>query len=94
MTIGAGAALAGLVSAAPQLVWLSEHKDAVFGVAAVALAIAGVMQWRARRAPCPADPALAAACTRARRMSRRVYATSVVLFAMGALFAFVAPALA
>ena len=55
------------------------------------LAIAGVFQWRARFAPCPADPALAAACTRQRRLSARVYVVSVAIFAVGAFFAFVAP---
>ena len=55
--------------------------------------IAGAMQWRARRLPCPGDPALAAACTRARRASRRIYAASVAIFATGAFFAFAAPAL-
>ena len=57
VAIGAGAALAGLVSAFPAIVWLSESKAAVFGVAIVALAIAGLLQWRTRGAPCPADPA-------------------------------------
>ena len=31
VTLGAGASLAGLVTAIPQLVWLSEHKTLVFG---------------------------------------------------------------
>jgi len=93
VAIGAGAVLAGLVGAVPHIVWLSEHKAEVFGVAAVALAVAGAMQWSARRAPCPADPALAAACTRARRVSRGVYLASLSCFAIGAFFAFVAPLL-
>ena len=81
------------MSAVPQIVWLSEHKEMVFAVAAIALAIAGAMQWRSRRAPCPADPRIAAACMQARRFSRRVYALSVGLVGIGAFFAFVATAL-
>ena len=38
VALGAGAALAGLVTAVPQLVWLSEHKALVFGGAAALLA--------------------------------------------------------
>lgn len=91
VSIGAGAALSSLVSAVPQLVWLSEHKEPVFAAAALMLALAGLMQWRARRLPCPADPSLAAACTRARAVSLWVYGVSVALFVMGALFAFVLP---
>jgi hypothetical protein len=93
VALGAGATLAGLVGAVPQLVWISENETAVFGVAAVMLAAAGLLQYRARFAPCPADPRLAAECRRARRVSRRVYTVSLVIFAIGAFFAFVAPVL-
>ncbi len=91
VSIGAGAALSTLVSAVPQLVWLSEHKDAIFAVAVVMMAVAGVAQWRARRAPCPVDPALRDACLGARRWSRRLYAGSVLVLAVGGFFAYLAP---
>jgi hypothetical protein len=90
--LGAGAALSGLVSTVPQIVWLSANKGLVFSVAAVILAVAGVLQWRSRSAPCPADPTLASACVRARRLSAWIYAGSVALFVVGVLFAFVLPA--
>lgn len=90
---GAGAALSSVVSAVPQLVWLSEHKEVLFGVVAAMLAAAGMLQWRSRRAPCPADPALRLACLRTRRLSARLYVFSLAVFAVGALFAFVLPAL-
>jgi hypothetical protein len=93
VTIGAGAALSSLVSAVPQLVWLSEHKAGVFLSAAVMLAVAGYMQWRARTLPCPTDPALAAACTRTRKFSLRMYFVSLAIFLTGGFFAFVAPLL-
>jgi hypothetical protein len=93
VAIGAGAVLAGLVSAVPQLVWLSAHKLEVFGAAGVMLALAGVMQWRARSLPCPADPRLAAACARMRRLSVVIYWVSVAIYAAGVLFAFALPAL-
>ena len=93
VALGAGAALAGLVSAVPGLVWLSAHKALVFGVAGAGLAAAGWMQWRARFLPCPADPALAAACTRTRRVSAAVYFAGVGIYVLGAFFAFALPAL-
>lgn len=91
--LGAGAALSGLVSAVPQIVWLSEHKGWMFGVATVLMLGGGVLQWRNRTAPCPLDPQLRAACMRTRRWSLVVYGVSLVLLAVGALFAFVLPAL-
>ncbi|HEV7609227.1 MAG TPA: hypothetical protein VGO61_17935 [Steroidobacteraceae bacterium] len=89
VSLGAGAVLVGLVSSFPQLVWLSEHKVWVFGIAGVLLAASGVMIWRARSLPCPADPAAARACTRLRNVSTALYGVSVLSFAAGALFAFV-----
>jgi hypothetical protein len=93
VSVGAGATLAGLVTAVPQLVWLSERKGLVFGVAAAALLVAGALLWRARSAPCPADPALARACVRVRRWSNALYIVSVIATLTGAVFAFVLPAL-
>jgi hypothetical protein len=92
VAIGAGAALAGLVTAFPQLIWLSEHKALVFGVAALALGVSGVALWVGRRAPCPADPALARSCRRLRRFSAVIYAIALTSSAVGATFAFVLPA--
>lgn len=93
VAVGAGAALSSLVSAVPQLVWLSEHKEGVFAAAAVMLAVAGLLQWRARSLPCPSDPALAAACTRTRKTSLGVYLLSLAIFITGGFFAFGAPLL-
>src|SRR3984893_6421490 len=93
VAIGAGAALAGLVTAVPQLVWLSEHKPLVFGLAGCLLLISGIALWRARRAPCPTDPALARSCARLRRLSVTVYAIALASFSLGVAFAFVLPIL-
>jgi hypothetical protein len=93
VSLGAGAVLAGLVSSFPQLVWLSEHKAGVFAIAGVLLAASGVMIWRARSLPCPADPAAARTCSRLRTLSSTLYAVSALAFVAGALFAFVLPAL-
>lgn len=92
VALGAGAALAGLVSAVPGLVWLSAHKGLVFGVSGAALALAGWAQWRARSLPCPADARLARACMRTRRVAAVTYAVGVGIYFVGAAFAFVVPA--
>lgn len=93
VALGAGASLAGLVTAFPQLIWLSEHKPLVFGFAFAMLALSGAVQWRARRLPCPTDPALAAACTRLRRASWWLWGIALAATLVGAAFAFVLPAL-
>lgn len=93
VSIGAGAALAGLVSAVPQLVWLSEHKGLVFGVSAALIVLSGLALWHARSLPCPLDPQLAAACARLRRWSAGLWTFAALATVTGALFAFALPQL-
>ena len=90
VSLGAGAALIGLTTAIPQLVWLSEHKIGLFAFAAVMLTISGIMQWRNRYAACPADPEAARACLQLRKISISIFFVSVTLFIVGFFFAFVA----
>jgi hypothetical protein len=91
VALGAGASLAGLVTSFPQLIWLSEHKPLVFGTAFALLALSGVVQWRARSLPCPADPQLAATCTRLRRASWWLWGFALAATLTGAVFALVLP---
>ncbi|HJS21550.1 MAG TPA: hypothetical protein VJ764_02755 [Steroidobacteraceae bacterium] len=93
VSLGAGAVVVGLVSAFPQLVWLSEHKGLVFGTAAILLIGSGALLRHARSLPCPADPLAARTCNRLRRISHALYGVAVVALAVGALFAFVLPRL-
>ena len=91
VSLGAGAALVGLVTAFPQLVWLSERKLLVFGVAGALLLVAGGFLWWARSLPCPTDPAAARQCMRLRKLSIWLYAIAAASFAIGAAFAFLLP---
>lgn len=91
ITLGLGAALAGLVTAVPQLIWLSAHKGLVFSVAGVMLLISGWVQHRASKMPCPADPVLGRACARWRKIGKVIWISAVFFTALGAFFAFVLP---
>ncbi len=93
VSLGAGATLVSLVSAVPQLVWLSEQKLFVFAVAGGLLLASGLMIWRARRLPCPVDPVAARTCMRLRRINTSLYGFALASFLVGATFAFVIPAL-
>lgn len=93
VSLGAGAVVVGRVTAVPELIWVSEGKLADCGIAAAFLALSGALLWRARRFPCPADPALARKCARLRKVSLKLYAVSLGLFVVGALFAYVLPRL-
>jgi hypothetical protein len=91
VALGAGAALAGLVTTFPQLIWLSEHKPLVFGVASGLLIASGAALWYTRSLPCPTHPIAARNCRRLRRLSAILYGLAVTSFAVGAVFAFVLP---
>ncbi len=90
VTIGAGAALAGLVSTVPQLIWLSTYKIEVFAIAGLLLLATGFIQWKMRNAPCPVDPDLAASCMRMRSINKWVFMLSLFIYAVGFFFAFLA----
>jgi len=93
VALGAGAALAGVVSNVPQLIWLSEHKLGLFIFATCMLSFSGILRYTSRNAPCPADPAKAKTCMKTRKVSGIVYMVSLTLYVVGAFFAFVAPRL-
>lgn len=90
VSIGAGAAMASVVSAVPQLVWISEHKVPLFVFAGVMIAISGVTSYRNRRLPCPTDPIGARSCQRARSVSTVLVVFSATVYAIGFYFAFLA----
>lgn len=88
VALGAGAVLAGTISAVPQIVILSEQKVLVFAIAGALLAAASITQLAVRGAPCPTD-----SCRRLRSSAGVVFTVACVVFAIGAFFAFLAPVL-
>jgi hypothetical protein len=90
VALGAGAALGGLVSKLPQLIWLSEHKLELFVFSGMLLTLSGIMRWKYRNAPCPIEPAKAISCLRLRRISLGIFYFSLILYAIGFYFAFLA----
>ena len=91
VSIGAGAALSSLITVFPQLVILSVYKIPIFIGAFMMLIISGILQYRSRNLPCPANKNLANACTRTRKISLIIYFASVGIFIIGLLFAFIIP---
>lgn len=90
VTVAGGAAMAGLVTNFPQLVWLSEHKVELFVIAGVLLTAAGFIQWKNRNAPCPIEPRAAKVCMRLRRMNAYIFGFSALMYLTGFFFAFIA----
>lgn len=87
VSLGLGAAVAGLTSGLPWLVALSEHKAWIFAGSLLLLIVAG---WLIRRsaARCPAEPHLAQLCGRVNRINRRLLGGAVVIWITGFFAAF------
>lgn len=88
VSLGLGAVVAGIVSEVPALIWLSERKPWVFGLAGLMILIAGTVQWYSQNLPCPVDPVKAKACDSARRWSKWTWIVSLVIYVLGASVAF------
>lgn len=93
VSLGAGAALASLVSVFPQIVWVSENKEFIFLISSLLMIMGGIFQFRNRYAPCPIDPALRQTCIKTRKVSLRIYLISLFLLLIGGWFAFIQPLL-
>lgn len=87
VTLGFGAAVAGLTAELPWLVDLSRNKDWFFALSALLLAGAGWLSYRPGRS-CPADPVLAERCNRLDRWNRRVLWSGGTLWLTGFFFAY------
>lgn len=92
VSLGMGAALIGLVSAAPWLVWLSAHKLAVFIGSGLMIGVSWYAVWHQRYIPCPADRRLAQACRRLRAVSWGMAILASLLWTGGFTVAIILPA--
>ena len=89
VTLGMGASVAALASSLPFLVTLSQNRIWVFAASALLLALSGWMMYRQGRA-CPVDPVAGALCDRTQVWNRRIFWTSVVVWGVGLVAAFLA----
>jgi len=89
VTLGMGATVAALTSALPFLIVLSKHKIWVFAFSGIMLAVAGWVMVREAR-QCPTDPQLAELCATSKKWNQRIYWTSVIIWTIGFLAAYVA----
>jgi len=88
VTLGLGATVAALTSSFPILITLTQHKIWIFSGSGALLVLSGWLMYRPGRA-CPADPALGALCNRAQMWNRRIYLSSVSIWAIGFIAAYV-----
>lgn len=89
VTIGMGATVAAMTSTFPFLITLSHYKIWVFLFSGSMLLLSGWLMFRASRS-CPIEPELAKACGSAHKWNKRIYWSSVTIWGIGFIAAFLA----
>lgn len=89
--LGFGASLAGFLGEFPQLIWLSENKEVVFGLSFFMLAISYAGQKYAASKVCPIDKK--EDCETTKSWSRPVFFITLGINVIGAFYAFILPRL-
>lgn len=87
VTLGMGAAVVGLTSAAPWLITLTHYKAWLFAGSGLLLGLGGYLLYRPGRS-CPVDPKLGALCERLDRWNHRIYWGSVSIWGIGVFAAY------
>lgn len=89
--LGFGATLASFLSKFPQLIWLSEHKEIVFGSSLGMLCLGFFFQRHGYKKACPIDQR--ENCERTKSWAGPVLYVSLVINFIGAFYAFLLPRL-
>lgn len=89
--LGFGATLASFLGNFPQLIWLSENKEIVFGVSFTMLALSYGAQRYSRTLVCPADKKND--CEKTKDWSRPLFWSSFAINVVGLFYAFILPKL-
>ena len=89
VTLGLGATVAAFTSSFPLLVTIAQHKAWVFAGSGAMLLVSGWLMYRPGRA-CPADPELGRLCDQTQVWNRRIYWSSVTLWGIGFIAAYLA----
>lgn len=85
--LGLGASLSNFLGVFPQLIWLSEHKNWLFGISFLLLALSYLAQRWSRNMACPIDKK--DECESARKWSKPIMIFSLVINLVGATYAYV-----
>ncbi|WPU63456.1 hypothetical protein [Peredibacter starrii] len=89
--LGFGASLASFLGEFPQLIWLSENKELVFGLSFFMLAVSFAGQKYAEKQVCPIDKK--EDCQNTKNWSKPLFYVTLVINLIGAFYAFVLPKL-
>jgi hypothetical protein len=70
---------------------LSLYKVPISSFALLMIVVAGIINYRTAKLPCPLDSELGRVCMETRRRSQRLYFISTGIFAFASFFTYVVP---
>lgn len=91
VTIGMGATFASLTATFPQIIWLTERKEALFIITAILLGLSYYLMKRSEKLACPIDPDQRDACETSKEVSTKVFWGTVVVYLIGLSFSYIIP---
>lgn len=91
VSLGLGATFASLTATFPQIIWLTERKEALFIITGILLAVSFYMIKRSEQLSCPIDPGQREACETSKNTSLYILYFSIVVYVIGLLFSYVIP---
>lgn len=89
--LGLGASLANFIGEFPQLVWLSDNKEWVFGISLSMLTLSFAAQRYSETQFCPVDKK--EDCEKTKSWAKPVFYLSALINVIGAIYAFLLPRL-
>lgn len=91
VSIGMGATFASLTASFPQIIWLTERKEALFVMTGILLLVSFIMMKRSENLACPIDVDQREACQTSKNFSKKVYWGTVLIYIIGLSFSYVIP---
>ena len=89
--LGAGASFVTLINIFPLLVKVSQYKTYITVFAFIMILLAGIINYKTYRSPCPIDPELKKICLTTRKRSRYIYYISLIIFIISTTFTYLLP---
>lgn len=91
VSIGMGATFASLTATFPQVIWLTERKEALFILTGIMLALSYYFMKKSEAIPCPTDLKQRDVCQTTKPKTTFLFWLSLCLYGVGLSFSYVIP---
>ena len=91
VTLGMGATFASMTATFPQIIWLTNHKDALFVLTGILLIFSYVLMKRSEKMVCPVDVDQRELCQTSKGATNKIFWVTVSIYIVGLLFSYIIP---